>query len=329
MIIFLYGADTYRSRQKLKEFKNKYISEVDPDGSSLVVLEGETVQLDDINKAVASPSLFVRKRMIVIENIFSQKNKKLFEDLADYLKKKFNDNEDDNIIIFWDDTEGIKMGTNKLFKYLSKAKLVQNFKPFSNTEATTWIRQEVKKRNVNLRQQAAFLLTSLYGSDLWQLSNEIEKLANYKKALNPELLAGGEVVIEPIDVEELCRGKTDENIFAFTDAISSKNKALALDLFEKEMEAGIADTYLLFMITRQFKILIQVRDCLDNGLTSRQIINALKLHPFVVQKAITQANRFNIKILKQIFSKLVSLDKLMKSGMADFKSAISLMIMRL
>lgn len=329
MIIFLYGEDTYRSRKKLKEFKDKFISDVDPDGSSLVVLDGNTVKLDDVNKAVAAPSLFVRKRMVVIENIFSQKNKQLMDDLSAYLKNKFSGTEDENIIIFWDETDGNKMGHNTLFKFLAKAKFVQNFKPFSNTEANNWIRQEVKDRNVLLKPQAANLLTSLYGSDLWQLSNEIDKLANYKKAMNLEMLSGGEVVIEPADIEELCRGKTDENIFAFTDAISHRNKALALDLFEKEIEAGIAEAYLLFMIMRQFKILIQVRDGLNNGLSSRQMIGQLKLHPFVAQKAITQAGKFDIEALKQIFAKLVQLDKLMKTGKADFKSSISLMIMGL
>ena len=75
MIIFLYGDDSFRSRQKLNELKDKYIREVDSKASSLIYIDGETASLEQVNEAVAAPSLFVRKRMVIIENILKNKQK--------------------------------------------------------------------------------------------------------------------------------------------------------------------------------------------------------------------------------------------------------------
>ena len=50
MIIFLYGADTFRSREKLKSLKDRFIREVDRSGLNLIELDGEKAGINDINK---------------------------------------------------------------------------------------------------------------------------------------------------------------------------------------------------------------------------------------------------------------------------------------
>jgi len=323
MIFFIYGENTYLSRQKLKELKDKFIREVDPTGENLSVLDGSAIDLGRINEAMASQSLFVRKRMVVVENIFANKNKTFIDELTDYLQKQKEGN--DNIIIFWDSVSGEKQKTSKLFKFLNAQKFVQHFVPLSNTEATTWVRKEVERQGAQITLQVATHLSSLFASNLWQLSTEIEKLVNYKKSLNDK----GEVVVELKDIELMSRGVVDENIFAMTDAISNKNKSLALELFEKEIEAGVAEHLLIHMIARQFKILMQVKQALDSGHSSRQIINDLKLHPFVVQKASAQVRNFSLETLKDIYLKLVEVDYLFKKGQGDLLNMISLFMAKI
>jgi len=98
MIIFLYGQDTFRSRQKLKELKNKFIKEFDVNQHSLTALDGKTVSLTKINEKISS-SLFAKKRMVVIEDIFLNKDKTILENIYNYFNKKQTP---DTIIIFWD-----------------------------------------------------------------------------------------------------------------------------------------------------------------------------------------------------------------------------------
>jgi len=207
-------------------------------------------------------------------------------------------------------------------------KYAQNFKTFSNTQASAWVRSEAKKRGADLKSQVAFGLTSLFGGDLWTLNNELNKLINFKRAQKAELLEGGLVEIGEDDVKELSRGRADANIFAFIDALSNKNKPLALELMENEIESGAVDIYLIFMIIRQFRILLQVKEMQDNGDSSKKIISNLKLHPFVLKKAEAQARRFELEDLKKIFSELVLMDRGFKTGKTDFKTALSLLVMK-
>ncbi len=322
MIIFLYGEDTFRSKQKLRALKEKFQKDVDKDGSSTIVLDGETTSIEKINEAVGSASLFARKRMIIIEKIFSNKNKTFLKQLEEYFASKDKDN--DNIILLWDDISGEKMSRNKLFKYLSSQKFSQNFKLLSNVEISNWIRAEVEKKGAIINPQAINALIGMFANDLWTLHNEIDILVNFKSGLNKSSDKKVEIQIE--DVNNLEGGKIDENIFALTDAISQKNKALALSLFEKELDAGAVDVYLIHMIIRQFRILLQVRQGVDNGLNARDIASQIKLHPFVVNKSFQQVQNFDLEALKNIFHSLVEIDQGIKTGTSDFKTQISLLI---
>lgn len=331
MIIFLYGPDTYRSRKKLDELKEKFLREVDPTGAGLALLDGETATMEKINEAIAPSSLFVRKRMAIIENLFANKGQNIFLELAEYLKKHAK-KDNDNIIIFLDPVssgDDLNKAKSELFKLLKSEKFAMpEFKELSNTDATQWAKAEVEKRGGKISREAASALTAVLGSDLWRLGNEIEKLVNYKAGLK---LDGAEedFTIEIKDVDKFVRGAFDENIFALTDAISAKNKALALKLLEEQIEAGLTDFHLLNMITRQFKILIQIRQALDDGHSSNKMIKLLGVHPFIVQKGIGQARNFSMDILKAIFNKLVAVDYGMKTGQVDIKNELSLLISKL
>ena len=50
MIFFLFGPDTYRSRQKLQELKEKFIHDIDPSSNSLTMLDGEIADMGKINE---------------------------------------------------------------------------------------------------------------------------------------------------------------------------------------------------------------------------------------------------------------------------------------
>lgn len=350
MIIFLYGEDTYRGQKKIKELKNKFVREIDPTGSSLSIIDGSTTRIDEINGQISPGSLLSNKRMIVIENLLLNKSKDILDDVLGLLKIKKNALED-NIIIFWEtrikikktasretpqfiDASGREKALTKkqssFFNYLKKEKFVQEFKFFSNTETAGWVKEEISKKGGDITQRAANVLVSLVGNDLWQLDNEIDKLINYKLGLAPKLTKGGEPApIEDEDVEKLVHGKFDENIFALTDALSGRNKAAALKLLEEQIEAGLTDSYLINMIMRQFKILLQIREAMDQGWTSRKIISQLKLHPFIVQKGMNQVRNFTIQALKGFINQLIQIDYAVKSGKGNARVMLDLLLARI
>jgi len=349
MIIFLFGEDTWRSRQKLKELKDKFLRDVDASGSSLTVVDGRAALLKDLKEAISASSLLARKRLVIIEEIFSNKSTSIFVALNNYLADR-RPVKNDNIIIFWDSRAKTKKTKNKeellftdsagrdkplakaplgLFKFLLKQKYTQQFNQLSNTAATNWAKKEIERRGGKISLPATQLLTSLVGGDLWQLNNEIDKLLNYKLASQPKLTESKETVIETSDVEKLVRGSFDENIFALTDAISIRNKALAAKLLEEQIEAGLTNSYLLNMFTRQFRILLQIKQALVVGHSPRKISSELKIHPFVAQKGVSQASHFSLPQLKNILNQLVNIDYQMKSGGIGIETALNLLIAKI
>ena len=351
MIIFLYGQDDFRSQQKLKKIKAKFIKEVDTSANGLTTLDGQISDIKKISDTLSARSLLTSRRMIIIENIFLNKGKTIFVEVFDYLKKIKADKEEDVIIVIRETS--IKTGKTgnqavtvnaigkekpllvkpqALFSYLVKQKFSQEFKLLTNAELISWIKKQVISQDGNITNQAAQTLISLVGNDLWQVNNEINKLINYKVGLEPSIIPGDNSVsknIEVVDIEKLTKGKFDENIFALTDAISNKNKALATKLLNEQYAAGLTDSYLLSMFTRQFKILLQIRQALDSGLTSRKITSELRLHPFVIQKGISQVRNFNLPHLKQTLAKLLSIDFDMKNGRGDGQTMLDLLIAKI
>lgn len=341
MIIFLYGQDSFRGRLKLNELKDKYRREVDKLGSGLAAVDGAKATLAEIASAAGPSSLLSKKRLIVIENIFLNKDQEIFVKLAEYFKSR---KRNDNIIIFWQaglkvkkikntvlpvlaNPDGQAKPLNKkltaLFKFLAAQKYAYSFNSLNNSQAASWVKKETARRGGKINTRAAELLVGLVGADGWQMDNELAKLLSYKTA--SQLTASGpEIEIE--DVKNLVRGNFSENIFALTDALSVKNKALAVRLLDEQIEAGLSDGYLLNMFVRQFRILLQIKQALLTGLSQRQIAGQLKLHPFVAQKGVEQARHFTLPILKNILSRLIKIDYEVKSGQSDYLTGLNMLL---
>lgn len=319
MIIFLYGADTFRSHRMLQEMKNKFIKDIDHESNSLNVLDGQITTLKEIGEKINTGSLFVKKRLIVIENIFKNKKTKLFPELTDYLKK-FSASED-NIIIFIDEElnskdRPLKIDAKKLFAFLSKQKYTQEFKSLSSIQLLSFIKKEAGVYQKEMSAGAASLLINLSSSDLWIIASEIKKLSFYSN----------NKIITEADVKELCSGTVNENIFALTDALSAKNKSQALILLEEQYSAGLSEEYLIAMLIRQFKILLQIRSALDNNFSQTEMTNQLKLHPFIIRKGLSQARNFSTENIKNYLNQLIRLDFSNKNGRSQIKTELMLLI---
>ncbi len=319
MIVFLYGADAFRSRRLLQETIARFRQEIDPDSHSFSVIDGASASLTEINEKINTGSLFTRKRLVVIENIFKNKKAGIFSGLLEYLGK-LNDSRD-TTVVFWDEnleTSGKAMNAEakKLFSFLGRLPFAQEFKLLDNRQLLQFVKQEAASHGKNIGAAAAGEIIAAAGQDLWQISREVRKLA----------FASQEKSIESSLVKEMVKGQFSEDIFALTDAISAKDKTLAARLLAEQYAAGASDEYLLTMLSRQFRILLQIKTALENGLDQNALSRELKLHPFVAKKGIWQAKNFSLEALKKILDRLIELDCLNKTGTRDIGAELALII---
>lgn len=313
MIIFLYGEDSYRSRQKLNQIKDKF-KKADPSNINLTILDGEKIGFSNIKKAVQAVPFLAKKRLIIIENLLAKKNKTLQEELVNYIKEKKIP--ETTVIVFWERNSPDER--TKLFKLLKKQR-AQEFRLLSGYALSKWIEQEVKERGGKIERDALDKLAAYVGNDLWQMSNEIDKLITYKnkKSITPE------------DVELLVKAKLDTNIFNMIDAIGDKNKKRALKLLHDQIESGEHELYLLTMITYQFRNLLIVKDLIEQGMNQYQIQREIRMHPFVVQKTFSQARNFSLDGLKKIYQKLLDTDIALKTSKIEPALALDLLVAKL
>ena len=327
MIIFLYGPDTFRSKRKLKELKEKFIKEVDKSGLNLEILDGENLEAQDFEKAIATLPFLAKKRMIIIENLIAKNTgQKIQKEIIEFLDKN---NLKDNIIIFWEgDIEtGRKNHRSQLsikrsyslFERLKKEEYAQNFKLFNLTKVVSWTSREIKKRHGEIKIVALNTLIDLIGNDLWQMNSEIDKLIAY--CHNRE--------ITNQDIKKIVSPKIDDNIFKLTDAIAQKNKSLAIKLINENMLSGTKETIILAKIIWQFKNLILIKDLIESKKIqpSLEIISqTLRLHPFVVKKALATARNYNLNQLKKIYYRLLTIDYKIKTSQVEPRVLFDLLV---
>jgi len=305
MTIFLYGEDSYRSRQKLNEIIERY-KKIHKSGLSLKFFEEKELSFEDFRDEFQQTSMFAEKKMIVLKSVFSDREGFKESFLKD--SKKFINSKD--IILFFESGEVPR--NDSLFKLLKKYGKSQEFEPLEGEQLRRWVKKEFVRLKTKIDGNALIKLIEFVGNNLWQMENEIKKLVSYKlKCPNPE--------ISQRDIELLVKPKIETDIFKTIDAIAVKNKKQAIELIHEHLERGDTPLYLLSMINFQFRNLLIVK-------SSRFGYEKLKMHPYVIQKSTQQARKFNFEELKKIYQKIFQVDLAIKTGKVEPEVALDLLI---
>jgi len=292
MIIFLYGKDTYRMKEKLKEVIERH-KKIHKSGLNLNYFNDFT----DLKDGIRQTSMFKEKKLAVVTNLFASSD---FKEEFFKNKKEFLDSED--IILIYEEKDFNK--NNSLFKFLKKNAKCQEFKFFTGQKLKDWIKKEFDRYKTKIDPEVLEKLIEYVGNDLWQMSNEIRKLASFR---NNE-------TVKAEDIKLLVKSKVETDIFKTIDAIADKNKKQALNLLHKHLEKGDSPLYLLSMINYQFRNLLIVKDLIEKHKPYNIILKRSGLHPFVVKKSYYQSQKFTFQELKRIFQKIFKKDLDIKTG---------------
>jgi DNA polymerase-3 subunit delta len=311
MILFLYGEDNYRLKHKLKDMKEKYISASLGD-TNLAILDGKSVKADDIIRQVLAYPFLANKRLVILENFLKEGKKEVQEKIVEFLPKV----PETTVLVFAENVVPDKRIS--IFKKLIKLAKVQEFKPLSDNAVLTWIDEESIKSDAVISPDGSSKLFEFVGSDLWQLSNEIAKLAAYNKKITAET------------VELLVKPQTSSDIFGLIDAVASHNKKRALSELYRAIENGDNELYILSMIVYQYRNMLVIKDLMDRGASSQyDLASKAKLHPFVVGKTTNLVRSIKIVDLKNAYSTLLDFDIAVKTGKMEPRTALDLLTVKL
>lgn len=298
MIIFLYGEDSYRLKEKLNEIVLGY-KKIHKSGLNLIKIDAKDKGLETLTDNLRIASMFAEKKLAILINVFSSQN------IQDNFLKELKALEESKDIIVVCEEEKIDQ-RNKLFKALQKEVKCQEFNFLKGASLRKWLSQKIESLGIKINPDAEDLLLTFAGNDLWRLSNEIKKLADYKKGS----------AINRADVLLHVRPKIEVDIFKTIDALASKNKKLALSLLHKHLDNGDNSLYLLSMIAYQFKNLLIIKENPKNS----------GLPFFVVQKTSYLCSQFTMEQLKKIYRKIFQIDSDIKTGKVDPETALDMLV---
>ena len=317
MIIYLYGEDDFRSRAQLKKMVFEFKQKRDPQGYNVAFLNCAKIEGSKIFSEIMAAPFLSEKRMVVLENLLSNNDKEMLEEIIKRVKE--NKIPDSTVLIFYQSENLSKVKEVKeLHTLLQKEKFAQEFKILSGAELSAWAKKEIEARGGKISVAALSFLAQNCVQDMWRLDSLIDQLVAY--SLDKE--------ISLKDTELFLDEKVDDNIFNMVDAIVAGNKGLAFKLLEKQREKGEDEMYLFLMILRQFRILLQLRSAYEENENahSDDLAKQLGLHPFVVKKSWSSVKRFSLSQLKKIYTKLLEIDFKTKTGLASQSLLIDLFV---
>ena len=321
MFIFLFGADSFRTYEKLSELKTQYL-EKNNSGTDLSVLEyGESGAMKTLAEILSAKGLFSSKQLVIVKNAMTKGTTDQQKEILVFLKSQTGLKTDsESILIFFE--AGAPKKNGALYKFLFTQANKQEFSTLEGTALSNWATTLAKKLSPEtvFAKSALNILLAATGNDLYILSNEITKLVSYR--------VKGEITNE--DVAILVKSKIDSTMFETIEALSSGNKTRALQLLHEQIAKGEDIFYILSMYTYQIRTLLKIGDFYWQGMTSApQIAQASGIHPYVVQKSLSQIRNLSEAKTKQMLRDLAEIDTDAKTGKTNPLLALDTFIVSL
>jgi len=288
MLYLLFGKDTYRSRQKLNELLDFFRSKTKDFG--IFRISGENFNVEEFESFLKSKNLFNERSIIVCIDIVENKSASNF--ILNNLERCADS---ENIFLFLEK----EVGNDILALFKKSAEKIQKFDLLSGAKLKKWIQEEAGKRKIKLPLDIQDKIIDKCSSDLWRVSQEIERL-----------FLGGELSGEK---------RTVLNPFAICDAFAYKDGKTAWTLFQKALFNGITAEEVFWKIWWQVKTLILVKNQ----------PHGLNLHPFVIQKTLRNINNFTKEELNNLSWQLVSLYHKTRKGQAEFEIGLEKFILNI
>jgi DNA polymerase-3 subunit delta len=319
-IYLLHGDDEYAIAQAVDELERKL---GDPAAASLNTthLDGSSYNLDQLPSITnALPFLASRRLVILIHPLArlsdpkAKEAQKRFTDLLEMVPSttalvlveyRLLTGEGDRKKgkIHWLESWAIK-NKDKVF--------LKAYPAPKGADMVKRIQATVRKAGGQITPAGAELLASLVDNDPRLADQEIEKLLAFVNYSRP---------VDFDDVQAITADTGEGDIFTLVDALGSQDGRKAMGMLQRLLE--YQDYYAIFgMIVRQYRLLIQSRELIDQGGQAGEIQRVLHQHPFVAEKLLGQARRFALPELERVYRRLLETDEAVKTSQMPERLAL-------
>lgn len=304
----LFGEENYLKKQYKERLSTALVS---PDDTmNYGYYEGKNINTKELIDIAETMPFFGERRLLVIENSGFFKN--ATEDMAEYLQ-----NLPETTYFLFVESEVDKRG--KMYKTLQKKGRAVELGHQDTNTLTRWLAMNARKEGFAMDTMTAGYLISKVGMEMETLSREMEKLIGYtweKKSITRE------------DVDAICITQVTNEIFKMVSAVAEKKQKKALEYYYELLALKEAPLRILFLLTRQFNLLMQVKELNGKGFDNKAIASKVGIPPFAVGKHIEQAKHFGYRQLKAILEDGLDMEEGVKTGNLTDRMAVELFIVK-
>lgn len=272
--------------------------------------EGKDINVDRLIDISETMPFLSDRRVIVVE--MSGFFKSSQEKLAEYLK-----NVPETTYFIFCEKEVDKR--SKMYKTLQKEGYISEFGEQDEATLKKWVLSLTGREGKKISKAALELFLEKTGTDMENIQKEFEKLACYtmeREAIMPE------------DVEAVCTERIQNRIFEMIEAVAAKRQKRALDLYYDLIALKEPPMRILFLIARQFNMLMQTKVLLGKRCDNRTVGEKLGISPFIAKKYMAQAGKFELSFLRGALEQCVQTEEDVKTGRLADVIAVELLIIQ-
>ncbi len=306
-VYLLYGTEDYLK----KLYRDKLKTAILGDGAQMnySYFEGKGIDTAEVISVANTMPFFSDRRLILIENSGLFKSQ---SDLADYM---VSIPETTHIVFVESEVDK----RNRLYKAVKNVGNISEMNTMDEKNLKLWVATLLDKDNKKISEDTILYLLNKIGSDMENIQNEVEKLICY---------AYEREIITKEDIDEVCTAQITGKIFLMVDAIGNRQQKKALDLYYDLLALKEKPMSILFLITRQFNILVQVKNLLSLGYNNTVISQKTGLMPFTIGKYVSQSKNFTMDILISALKSSADIEEMIKTGRLIDKIGVELLIVK-
>jgi len=334
VVYILRGDDREAIESHIHSF-NSSLGESDMAEMNTTRLEGKTADMNDLRSAALALPFLTERRLVVLEDALKMVDgsggEKIQADFINLLDKlpqttalvlvveDFQKNRKVSGVwkTFWTNLHQKHWLTRWVEDAGTRALIVDCPLPAARNMAN-WIRKKAADHGGAFTSYAASVLADHVGTNTQRAVHEIVKLLTYVNYERP---------VDDDDVRRLTVQEHQSDIFDMVDAIGARDGQQAIELLHRILEDSEFPP-VFGMIIRQFRLILQAREILDEGGSEGELAKTLGQHSFVARKISTQARHFSLTELQAIYQLLHEMDVAMKTGGMDGETSLDIFITR-
>ena len=307
-VYLLCGEEAYLRRQYRDRVKKALLG--DGDLMNLNCFEGKGIVPGEVIDLAQTMPFLAERRVLVIENsgFFKRGGEALAEYLADPATSAY---------FLFVETEIDKR--SRLYKAAAARGRVIECKTPDEGVLKRWVVGLLAKENKRITQRDLDLFLEKTGTDMENIRGEVEKLVCY--CLDREAVSAQ-------DIEAVCVRQIGSRIFDMVEAVADKKQRRAMELYYDLLTLKEPPMRILFLIARQFNLLLQVKELKNKGYDTRSIGEKVGLKGFIAGRYVSQAAKFKEAELRQALTDCVETEEAVKTGRMNDVMSVELLIVR-